>query len=84
MKNELYYSGVMAKYKLAPGTKSLSRLRKKLYYHNFLEMNMNKIKNTWKEINPLIYEETRGDNVITAVKRPAKGYHMRLMKFAIS
>ena len=34
---------------------------------------MSNIKNTWKGINLLINGKTRGDHVITALKRPGKG-----------
>ena len=34
---------------------------------------MSNIKNTWKGINLLINRKTRGDNVITALKRPGNG-----------
>ena len=70
-KNELYYSDDIAKYKLYRNI--LSRLSKKLYYHNFFQTNMSNIKNTWKEINLLVNGKTRGDNVITALKRPGNG-----------
>ena len=73
-KNELYYSGDMAKYRLYRNKIiTLTRLSKKLYYHNFFETNMSNIKNTWKGINLLINGKTRGDNVITALKRPGNG-----------
>ena len=67
-KNELYYSGDMVKYKLYQDL-----VKKKLYYHNYFETNMSNIKNTWKGINLLINGKTRGDHVITALKRPGKG-----------
>ena len=70
-KNELYYSGDRAKYKLYRNKiLTLSRLTKKLYYHNFFETNMSNIKNTWKGIYLLINGKTRGDNVITALRCP--------------
>ena len=34
---------------------------------------MSNIKNTWKGINLLINGKTRGDHVITALKRPGNG-----------
>ena len=52
---------------------TLTRLNKKRYYHNFIETNMSNIKNTWKGNNLLINGKTRGDNVITAHKRPGNG-----------
>ena len=73
-KNERYYSGHMAKNKLYRNKiLTLSRRSKKLYYHTFLETNMSNIKNTWKGINLLINGKTRGDNAITALKRPGNG-----------
>ena len=73
-KNELYYCGDMAKYRLHRNKiLTLTRLGKKLYYHNFFDTNMSNIKNTWKGINLLINGKTRGDNVITALKRPGNG-----------
>ena len=64
----------MAKYKIYSNKiLPLSRLRKKLYYHNFFETNMSNIKNTWKGINLLINGKTRGGNAITTLKRPGDG-----------
>ena len=65
---------------------TLSRLSKKLYYHNFFETNISNIKNTWMGINLLINGKMRGDNVITALKRPVgiEGDHLMLMRYPIS
>ena len=64
----------MAKYRLYRNKIiTLTRLSKKLYYHNFFETNMSNIKNIWKGINLLINGKTRGYNVITALKRPGNG-----------
>ena len=64
-KNEFYYSGDMVKYKLCTNKiLTLSRVSKKLYYHNYFETNRSNIKNTWKGINLLINGKTRGDHVM--------------------
>ena len=36
-------------------------------------MNMNNIKNTWKGINLVINQKTKGDNVVTALKHRGNG-----------
>ena len=73
-KHERYYSGDMFKYKLYRNKiLTLSRPSKKLYYHNYFETNISNSKNTWKGINLLTNGKTRGDHVITALKRPGNG-----------
>ena len=63
----------MVKYKLYRNKiLTLSRLGKKLWYHNFFEAKMSDIKHTWRGIN-LQNRKTRGDSVITALKRPGNG-----------
>ena len=68
-KNEPFYSGDKVKYRLYSNKiLTLSRLRKKLYYLKYFEVNMNNIRNTWTGIN-LINRKTKNENVISALKR---------------
>ena len=73
-KNELFFSGDKSKYKIYRNKiLTLSRLSKKLYYHDYFMTNSNDIKRTWEGINMLINRKRNNANSITALKRPGNG-----------
>ena len=78
-KNELFFSGNKSKYKIYRNKiLTLSRLSKKLYYHDYFMTNSNNIKRTWDGINMLINRKRKSENSITALKRPGNrgiSYH---------
>ena len=78
-KNELFFSGNKSKYKIYRNKiLTLSRLSKKLYYHDYFMTNSNNIKRTWDGINMLISRKRKSENSITALKRPGNrgiSYH---------
>ena len=72
--SELFFSGDKSKYKIYRNKIStLSRLSKKLYYHDYFMTNSNDIKRTWEGINILINRKRKNDSSITALKRPGNG-----------
>ena len=71
IKNKLFYSGDKDKYKLYRNKiLLLTRLSKKLYYHNYFETNLHNMKKTWEGINNRHYntELTKIYNWLTANK----------------
>ena len=78
-KSELFFSGNKSKYKIYRNKiLTLSRLSKKLYYHDYFMTNSNNIKRTWDGINMLINRKRKSENSITALKRPGNrgiSYH---------
>ena len=52
------------------GIKSLSRLSKTLYYHDYFMTNSNDITRTWEGINMFFNRKRKNDSSITALKRP--------------
>ena len=73
-KNELFFSGDKSKYKIYRNKiLTLSRLSKKLYYHDYFMTNSNDIKRTWEGINMLINRKRKNVSSITALKRPGNG-----------
>ena len=48
----------------------LTRLSKKLYYHNYFETNLHNMKKTWEGINNLINRNKKGNKSINTLKRP--------------
>ena len=65
IKNNLFYSGDPAKYKLYKNKiSSLTRLSKKLYYQAYFSSNLNNMKKTtWEGINTLINKKRKKRNV---------------------
>ena len=71
IKNKLFYSGDKDKYKLYRNKiLLLTRLSKKLYYHNYFETNLHNMKKTWEGINNLISRNKKGNKSINTLKRP--------------
>ena len=65
-KNKLFLSGDTEKYKLYRNhILTLTRLSKKLYFHEYFETNLSSIKKTWEGINSLL---NRGRNRKSASK----------------
>jgi len=60
IKNDHFYSGDTATYKLYRNEiLSLSRQSKRLYYHFYFSSNLNNMKKTWEGINTLIISTER-------------------------
>ena len=71
VKNQLFHSGYINKYKLYRNKiLTLTRVSKKLYYHTYFEQNANNLKNTWKGINILINRNKKNIKQITALRKP--------------
>ena len=71
IKNKLFYSGDKDKYKLYRNKiLLLTRLSKKLYYHNYFETNLHDMKKTWEGIKNLINCKKKSNKCINALKRP--------------
>ena len=51
---------------------TVTRLSKKLYYHNYLQENIKSIKRTWKGINDLINHKKKQKKTITTIKCSVK------------
>ena len=49
---------------------TLTRLSKKIYFHNYFQNNTNNLKRTWEGINDLINRKKKNSKVIVAMKRP--------------
>ena len=49
---------------------TLTRLSKKIYFHNYFLNNTNNLKRTWEGINNLINRKKKNSKVITALKCP--------------
>ena len=67
IKNALFISGDMEKYKLYRN-KLLSLIR--LYYHTYSEENLDNMIKTWEGINQLIGPKKKSSKLLTALKRP--------------
>ena len=71
VKNRLLYSGNKAQYKIYRNKiLLLSRLSKKLYYHNYFSQNLTNMKNTWAGINSLINNKRRDFKSISSIIHP--------------
>ena len=71
VKNRLLYSGNKAQYKIYRNKiLLLSRLSKKLYYHNYFSQNLTNMKNTWAGINSLINNKKRDFKRISSIIHP--------------
>ena len=71
LKNQFYHSGENQKYKLYRNKIStLTRLSKKLYFHNFFSRNLHNTKKTWKGINDLIGRRKKPKQTITSIRAP--------------
>ena len=49
---------------------TLTRLSKKIYFHNYFQNNTKNLKRTWEGINDLINRKKKNAKVIAAMKRP--------------
>ena len=49
---------------------TLTRLSKKIYFHNYFQNKTNNLKRTWEGINDLINRKKKNSKVIAAMKRP--------------
>ena len=71
VKNRLFYSGNKAQHKIYRNKiLLLSRLSKKLYYHNYFSQNLTKMKNTWAGINSLINNKRKDFKRISSIIHP--------------
>ena len=71
IKNDLFYSGDTATYKLYRNKiLSLSRQSKRLYYHSYFSSNLNNMKKTWEGINTLINKH-RKTKTVSSLQLPA-------------
>ena len=70
-KNRLYQSGDFKKYKYYRNKIcTLTRLSKKLYYHEFFRNNLNDMRKTWQAINALLNRRRRSSKPINKLKDP--------------
>ena len=86
IKNKLFYSGQTDRYKLYRNSISkLTRVSKKLYYHNYFTTNLQNMKKTWEGINNLINRKSKNRRVISAVLKDQTTMVFRrtLQKFQI-
>jgi len=73
VKNRLLYSGNKAQYKIHRNKiLLLSRLSKKLYYHNYFSQNLTNMKNTWAGINSLINNKRKDFKHISSIIHPVR------------
>ena len=71
VKNRLFYSGNKAQYKIYRNKiLLLSRLSKKLYYHNYFSQILTNMKNTWAGINSLINIKRKDFKRISSIIHP--------------
>ena len=69
IKNRLFYSGDISKYKLYRNRiVSLSRLSKRLYYEAYFTTNLRNVKKTWEGINELLNRQ-RNRKTVSALQR---------------
>lgn len=72
IKNRLFYSGDILKYKLYRNRiVSLSRLSKRLHYEAYFTANLKNMKKTWEGINELLNSQ-RKTKQVSALQRPNK------------
>ena len=71
IKNNLFMSGNHARYKYYRNEISkLTRISKKLYYHEFFNYNLNNLKKTWEGINGLLSRKKKTYMTINNLKQP--------------
>ena len=72
VKNRFYHSGSKALYKIYRDKiiLILSRLSKKLYYHNYFSHNLTDMENTWAGINTLINNKRKHFKRISSIIYP--------------
>ena len=71
VKNRLFYSGNKAQYKIYRNKiLLLSRLSKKLNYHNYFSQILTNMKNTWAGINSLINNKRKDFKRISSIIHP--------------
>ena len=69
MKNKLLDGGNIKLFKVYRNKIStLTRLSKKIYFHNYFQHNSNDLKRTWEGINDLINRKKKHSKVIAAMK----------------
>ena len=72
IKNELLTKGNRDLYKFYRNkVLNLTRLSKKLYFHNYFQLHINNAKKTWEGINSLINNKKKTRKSICALKRPS-------------
>ena len=70
MKNKLLDRGNIKLFKIYRNKIStLTRLSKKIYFHNYFQNNTNNLKRTWEGINDLINRKKKNSKAIAAMKR---------------
>ena len=70
IKNRLFYSGDILKYKLYRNRiVSLSRLSKRLHYEAYFTANLKNMKKTWEGINELLNRQ-RNRKQVSTLQRP--------------
>ena len=68
-RNKLLLEGNSATYKLYRNKiLTLTKLSKKLYFHNYFQGNANNLKRTWQGINDLVNPKTKNTKVIMKMK----------------
>jgi len=71
LKNQFYFSGENEKYRLYRNKIStLTRISKKLYFHNFFSHNLNNTKKIWEGIKDLIGPKDKRKHGISSVRYP--------------
>ena len=71
IKNNIYMSDNNARYKCYRNEISkLTRISKKLYYHEFFNDNLNNLKTTWQGINGLLSRKKKTYMTINNLKQP--------------
>jgi len=72
IKNKLYASGDLSKYKIYRNRIcSLTRISKQQYYFKFFNSNLNNMKKTWEGINNILARKTKNYRVINSIKDPS-------------
>ena len=72
IKNKLYASGDVSKYKTYRNKIcSLTRISKQQYYFNFFDSNLANMKKTWEGINSILARKSKRSKTITSIKDPS-------------
>ena len=72
IKNKLYASGDVSKYKTYRNKIcSLARISKQQYYFNFFDSNLTNMKKTWEGINSILAHKSKRSKTITSIKDPS-------------
>ena len=71
IKNKLYASGDISKYKTYRNKIcSLTRISKQQYYCNFFDSNVTNMKKTWEGINSILVRNSKRSKTITSINDP--------------